>query len=118
MLKLIYHLAIVFSILFIFVIILLVRNNKLEEKYSILWFIFSIIILILSIFPQIINFFAKLFGVYYAPSLLFLIGFVVLTIYIIHLSIVITRQNKMLVKLVQEVALIKDKMGENDNIKK
>ena len=51
----IYTLAIVFAIIFVIAILLLVRNNKLQENYSILWIIFSIGIVIISIFPQIIN---------------------------------------------------------------
>lgn len=117
----IYDLAIIASILFMLFIIMLVRDNKLEEKYSILWFIFAILILILTIFPKIIDNVAKFFGVYYAPSLLFLIGFIVLTIYIIHISIVLTKQNKKIVKLVQEHAILEDrleKIEKNNNKEK
>lgn len=108
----IYKLAIIVSILFMIFIILLVRNNKLEEKYSILWLIFAIIILILTIFPKIIDAIAKFFGVYYSPSLLFLIGFVVLALYVIHISIVLTTQNKKIVKLVQEHAILQDEFNQ------
>ena len=117
----IYDLAIIASILFMLFIIMLVRDNKLEEKYSILWFIFAILILILTIFPKIIDNVAKFFGIYYAPSLLFLIGFIVLTIYIIHISIVLTKQNKKIVKLVQEHAILEDrleKIEKNNNKEK
>ena len=106
----IYNIAIIASILFMLFIIMLVRDNKLEEKYSILWFVFAILILILTIFPKIIDNVAKFFGVYYAPSLLFLIGFIVLAIYVIHISIVLTKQNKKIVKLVQEHAILEDKL--------
>lgn len=105
----IYKFAIVFSVLFILFIINLVRKNKLDEKYSILWLIFSVIIFLLSIFPNIIEKVADIFNVFYAPILLLLFGIIVLGIYIIHITIVITKQNKMLVKLTQELAILKEK---------
>ena len=108
----VYYFAILFAIIFIFFILNLVKNNKLDEKYSILWLIFSLIILIVSIFPGIITMVAKQFDVYYPPSLLFLIGFVILGTYIVHITIIITKQNKTIVKLTQEIALLKQKIKE------
>ena len=109
----IYSLAIVFSIVFIIFIIALVRNNKLQENYSILWIIFSSGIVILSIFPNIINIVANALGVQYQPSILYLFTFFILAVYIIHLSIVLTKQNKMIVKLTQELGILKEKVDKN-----
>lgn len=111
----IYKLAILFSVLFVIFIIALVRNNKLQENYSILWIIFSICIVVLSIFPGIINKIADWFGVIYQPSILYLFGFVVLAIYIIHLSIVLTKQNKRIIRLTQEIGILKNDSLKNDN---
>ncbi len=105
----IYKFAIVISIVFIIFIINLIRKNKIDEKYSILWFIFGIVMLIVSIWPCILNSIAKIFNVYYPPSLLFVFGFVILGAYIVHLSMVVTKQNKMIVKLTQELAIHKEK---------
>lgn len=103
----IYTLAIVFSILFMIFIILLVRNNKLEEKYSILWILFSVIVLIISIFPKLIDKIATMLNVSYPPSLVFLLSFIVIAIYIIHLSIVATKQNKRIIRLTQDDTILK-----------
>ena len=105
----IYYFSIVASILFFIIILNLVRKRKLDEKYSILWVIFSIVILLVSIFPSSITKVANIFGVYYPPSLLFLFGFVILCIYIVHITIVITKQNKMIVKLTQELGILIEK---------
>ena len=105
----IYKIAIIFSIIFILFILNLVRKNKLDEKYSILWLFLSIAILMLSIFPIIIETVSKWFGVYYPPSLLLLIAIIVIGAYIVHITLVITKQNKMIIKLTQELALLKSK---------
>lgn len=109
----IYSFSIIFSIVFILFLLNLVRNNKLDEKYSILWLIFGIIILIVSIFPELIIKIAELFNVYYPPALLLLFAILILGTYIVHITITITKQNKMIVKLTQEIAILKEK-NEND----
>lgn len=101
----IYKFAIVFSIVFIIFILNLVRKNKLDEKYSILWLFLATVILIVSIFPGIIETISNWFGVYYPPSLLLLASVIIIGAYIIHITLVITKQNKMIIKLTQELAL-------------
>lgn len=102
----IYKFAIVFSIVFILFILNLVRKNKLDEKYSILWLIFGVIILILSIFPDIIIYVASVLDVFYPPTLLLLLAILVIGVYIVHVTMVITKQNKMIIKLTQELAIL------------
>lgn len=104
----IYKFAIAFAIIFVIFIINLVRKNKLDEKYSILWFLASIIILLVSIMPDTIKILAEKFNVYYPPSLMLLFAIIILGAYIIHISVVITKQNKMIVKLTQELGILKE----------
>lgn len=110
----VYYFAFAFAIIFMLFILNLVRKNKLDEKYSILWIILSLIILWVSIYPDIIIIIASKFDVYYPPSLMFLIGFFIVGAYIIHISVTITRQNKMIVKLTQELAILKNKEEKED----
>lgn len=112
--NMIYVFAIVFAIVFEIFILNLVRRNKLDEKYSILWIILGIIILFVAIFPNSIITIAGWFNVYYPPTLMLLFALMVLGVYIIHISIVITKQNKMIVKLTQELAIVKEKMEKKD----
>lgn len=60
-------------------------------------------------FPNLITKIANGFDVYYPPSLMFLFAIIVLVIYTIHITIVITKQNKMIVKLTQELGILKEK---------
>lgn len=108
----IYKFAIVFSIVLILFIINLVKKSKLDEKYSILWLLASFIILIVSIFPDIITKVANKFNVFYPPTLMLLFAILVLIAYTIHISVVITKQNKMIVKLTQELGILKEKINE------
>ncbi len=108
----IYYFAIVFSVFFIAFIISLVKKDKLDEKYSILLLLFSIVILIVSIYPKIITIVANEFSVYYPPSLLLLFAILILGAYVLHITIVITKQNKMIVKLTQQTGILKQRIEE------
>lgn len=114
----IYKFAIIFSVALIIFIINLVRKDKLDEKYSILWLFASFVILIVSIFPRLITIVANKFNVYYPPSLMFLFAIIILGAYIVHISIVITRQNKMIVKLTQELGILKEKVEKKEEEQK
>lgn len=108
----IYIFAIIFAIIFELFILNLVRRNKLDEKYSILWILLGVIILIVAVLPSIIVTVADWFNVYYPPTLMLLFALMILGTYIIHISMVITKQNKMIVKLTQELAIMKEKIGD------
>lgn len=113
----IYKFAIIFSIIFIILILNLVRRNKLDEKYSILWFFLAVITLLVSIFPSIIETISEWFDVYYPPTVLLLFAVIIIMAYIVHITMVITRQNKMIIKLTQELAILKnEKEKKGDDI--
>jgi hypothetical protein len=110
-----YSISILFSITFLAVVITLVRKNKLQERYSLLWILMGIILLILSISPIFINTIAKWLDIKNPPSLLFLFGLVYLIIYNLHITTVISKQSEKITRLTQEVALLKQKEEKPDN---
>ncbi len=102
----IYYVSIIAAILLLIYILWLVKKNKIDEKHSIFWIFFSVVLIILSLTPNILNYIASLLNVYYAPSILFLFGIIFIFSYCIHLSVILSKQNKMIIKLTQHIALI------------
>lgn len=105
----VYTISKIFSLLFLFSVVELVRKGKLQEKYSILWIFMSILLLVLSSTPMIINKLAEWLDIKNPPSVLFLFGLVYLIVYNIHLTIVVSKQSEKITRLTQEIALIKEK---------
>ena len=105
----VYTISIIFSLVFLFAVVELVRKGKLQEKYSILWIFMSIVLLVLSSTPIVINKLADWLGIKNPPSFLFLFGLVYLLIYNLHLTIVISKQSEKITRITQEIALIKEK---------
>ena len=113
----IYRFAIVAAVIFMIIILSLVRHKKLHEKYSILWIAFAIMIIIISLGYEIVDKLSLSIGIYYSPTLLFLAGFIFLILYIIHISTVLTKQSKDIVRLNQELAILKEKIEFENNKK-
>lgn len=105
----VYNLSIAFSVVFLLIIIELVRKNKILEKYSLLWILFGITLLVLSSTPLFIEKIARLLDIKYAPSVLFLFGMVYLIVYSLNITIVFSKQSQKVTRLTQEIAILKEK---------
>ena len=106
-------LSIAFSVIFLLIVVELVRKNKLSEKYSLLWILFGFTILILSISPVSIEKISALIDIKYAPSVLFVFGLLFLIVYSLQITIVLSKQSKRIIRLTQEITLIKGKIEED-----
>jgi len=113
--SIIQYVAIVGSLILVIAILLLIRNKKIKEKFSLLWLFFGIIFFILSIWRDSLEIFAHMLGIAYAPAALFLILIIAIISILIHFSVIITRLEDYVTNLVQEIGLLK---MEVDHIKK
>lgn len=62
---------IITSVVFLFVLIMLINRRLLREQYSMLWLLFGVVMLILSVRVQIIDTLAHAIGIAYAPRCFF-----------------------------------------------
>lgn len=100
-------LSILGSLLFLAFIARLILKGKLREEYSVIWIACTAFLLFFSIWRDGLEKIAGLLGVYYAPSLIFLFGFFAIILFLVHLSMVASRQHRQLKELAQELALLK-----------
>ena len=105
------------NIYFILIIILLIiyisRNvikSRLSVKESFFWMFGSLVALILSIFPNLINYMARFFGVSYPPSLFFVLCILFLLFMCFRDSKRIAEQNEKIVELGEQVAYLKNEV--------
>ncbi len=91
----------------IFLIILsLVRRGKLQEKYALTWFAIGLVVVVLGVFPVILDKIAKVTGVSYAPALLFVMAVGLLLIQNLYLFIFASQNEVRIKELLQEVAVL------------
>jgi len=111
-------LSIIGALAFMFFIFRLIAKGKLREEYSIIWIVCTIILLIFSFWRNGLDLLAKLLGVFYAPALVFLAAIFAIIIFLVHLSVVNSKQHEQIKKLTQEMAILKNKiLGDKDSKK-
>lgn len=107
-------LSIIGSLIFLAVIARLIIKGKLREEYSIIWIVCTLFLVLFSVWRNGLDVIAKALGVFYAPSLIFLFGFFAIIIFLVHLSVVNSKQQKNITELSQELALLKKKLDKKD----
>jgi len=95
----------------VFVLVIeLIRRGRLKERYSLLWLSASALLLILSLSRAVLEYLSHAMGVYYPPSLLFLIAFLFLLLITLHFSVVLSGLSEKNKKLAQELALLRQEI--------
>ncbi len=99
--------AIVTALAFLAVLLRLILKGKLRAEYSFIWIFMGLVFLVFSLWRSALDLLAGFFGVYYAPSLIFMFFFFMIFIFLIHLSFINSRQHEQIKKLAQEIALLR-----------
>ena len=100
-------LAVLASASLLLYILEMVRRRRLQEEYSILWLAGGVIMLILSVKKDWLEWVSDAVGIYYPPSFLFLISMFFILLILIHFSITISKLYQMNKRMAQEIALMK-----------
>ncbi len=105
--NIIQYVAIVGSIAFFLLIVNFVRKKKIKEEYSLLWFIFSIVFIIISLWRKLLDLLAYILGVAYPPAALLLIFILVILLILIQFSITISKLSDQNKNMAQELGLLR-----------
>ena len=98
---------IVMSILLFIILIRNVKKGKLRSDYALGWIICSIALIVVSIFPQIAYFGAKLLGVISTANIVFafMIFMLIILVYILFSKVSALEEKQK--DLIQEIAILK-----------
>ncbi len=99
-----------FSLGFLVIVLELVRSKRLKEQYSLLWLFVGGIMLTLTLWRGLIERLAEQLGIFYAPSLLFIVGILFSFALILHYSVIISRIHNQNVRLAQEIGVLNKKL--------
>ncbi len=105
--KEIFLLCLILSIGFILVVAGLVHKKLLREQHAILWLIFGAGMIVLSTNSMWLDRIASLLEVQYPPALLFFIGIMVCLVLILYLTVLVSKLSGRVVRLTQEVGILK-----------
>jgi hypothetical protein len=97
--------AAVLAIAFMVMILELIRRNRLQERYSVIWFVAGIAMLAGAAFPDLLRVIANALGVRDVTIALFSLLFLLLLGLALSFSVILSRQAGQITRLAQEQAL-------------
>jgi len=104
--------VVVIVLLAMFSLVNRIRKNKLELKYSFLWFALGIGVIVFALIPELTAWLAKCLGIGQPINLLFFAGFCFALMIIYALTGAVSRMSVKMKRLTQEMGLLKKEMEE------
>jgi hypothetical protein len=95
-------------------IVELIRRHRLQERYALLWIVTGGVMLFLAIWRSALDAFAKLVGVAYPPSALFMVAGLFVFVVLLHFSTVLSRLSEQNKTLAQRLALLEEELRSKD----
>ena len=96
---------ILFSVLTMLFIVKRIRQSKLQIEYALFWIGFSIFLIIISVFPQIVYWFTDLIGIQSPVNFVFLVIIFILIMKNFMMTIELSQLENKIKELLQELAL-------------
>ena len=104
--------ALIIGIVFLIMMIELIRKNRVSLKYALLWLFSGVILLLLAIYPRLLDRLARLIGVYSPVNALFAILLCCGMMLMISFSVIVSGNKKAIVRLTQEISLLEERIRE------
>ncbi len=103
---------IIFSVILILSTSILIIRGKIPIKYSLLWYAFAVLILLVGLIPELFGAIGRFFGFNIMSDLVVGIILVVLIFLNIALTVMIASQRRRINLVSQEVALLKKELDD------
>ncbi len=101
------------SFALVLVVLELIRQRRLQERYAVLWLLTGLVLMALSAWRGGLNTIAGWFGVSgYPPAVLFAVGILFILVVLLHYSTVISRLTDQNTILAQRLALLEAALEE------
>ena len=101
--------AVIFLLIVMGIITHFVKKNKIIIRYSILWFVSLIILIVFTIFPEVLGWLTKFVGFELSSNFLFILLIAFLFFICISLTIIVSEQKEQIRRLIQEVSMLRSK---------
>ena len=89
-----------------FIILYLIRRDHLQPRYALWWLMTGASIVVLGVWPQLIDIVGHKLGIHYPPVLLIIIGMGFILIKMLKMDIDRTQRERRLRRLTQRLAIL------------
>jgi hypothetical protein len=101
--------SVVGSLLILLLVLELVRRRRLHERYSLLWLLTGLVLLVLAAWPSGLATISSWMGISYPPSALFVLAAGFFLIVLLDYSTVISQLSDQNTRLAQRVAILEER---------
>lgn len=101
---------IVVVVIFTLIIIGYLTKRRLNLKYSLAWLAACLVMLVLSIFPSLVEKIGKLFGIATITSTVFLFAVMFMLVIILTLTMIVSNLNNRIYRLTQMQAILEKRV--------
>lgn len=102
------------SLIVLLMVIELVRRRRLKEEYSVLWIVTALVLLVLSVWYQLLVKITDLIGAVLPTSTLFFFGLIFVMLMLLHFSVRVSLLERRITALAQEVGLMNARRSPDD----
>ena len=99
-------------LLYLFIIIYLMKKGRMSLKYSLMWFLAGLVLLVCAIFPQLIGSFTRFLGIYSETNGVFFVGVCFILLIILSLTSIASGLSERIRTLVQTQAMLEKRVRE------
>ena len=89
-------------------ILYLVRKGKMHGPYATWWLLVAVSAIVLSIFPNIVDWVAAQVGITYPPTLLLVLAVSMILIRMLTMDMALTKKERKIRRLTQKMAMLED----------
>jgi hypothetical protein len=100
------YFAILLTLAFLCIVLVLIRRRKLHETYSLLWFAMALGLFVVALWSQLLIWIRDLIGAASANSVIFTLGFLFVIIFLLHLTVRMSQMRDQIRELTQHQALL------------
>lgn len=104
--------AILGSVALLLTVLELVRRRRLLERYAVLWIFSATILVLLSVWSNLLHIIASHIGIATPSNALFAVGLGFVSILLLHFSLAVSRLADQSKILAQRVALLQERLAE------
>ena len=96
--------AVIVTAVMLGVVLELVRRRRLIERYALLWMVVALVLLVLAVWNQLLAHVSHAIGIEVPANALFIAGFAVAFLMLLHFSVITSRLSEETKILAQEIA--------------
>lgn len=99
-------------VVYFFLLFRLLKKKSLNLKYTLLWILSGVVMLIFALFPVLLSLVAEAVGIYEPTNALFAIMFFCVIIILMSLTAIVSKMNDRIIRLTQTLALLEKRIVE------